>query len=59
MRQGARTASPSLEETRRLLAQQLERLPAHLRRLATQPAYPVEISALLQTLASELDRAES
>jgi nicotinate phosphoribosyltransferase len=59
MRHGARSALPSLEETRRLVAEQLERLPAPLRRLATQPAYPVEISAALKTLASELDRAES
>jgi nicotinate phosphoribosyltransferase len=59
MRDGARSTSPSLEEARRLLAEQLERLPAHLRRLATQPAYPVEVSASLRTLASELDRAES
>jgi nicotinate phosphoribosyltransferase len=59
MRQGKRVASPSLEEMRRLVAAQLERLPAHLGRLATEPAYPVEVSAPLQRLASELDRAES
>jgi Nicotinate phosphoribosyltransferase C-terminal domain len=59
MRDGARSISPSLEEARRLVAEQVGRLPAHLRRLATQPAYPVEIPASLRTLARELDRAES
>jgi nicotinate phosphoribosyltransferase len=59
MRRGARSASPSLEEARRVVAKQLLRLPAHLRRLAAKPAYPVESWAPLRTLARELDRAES
>jgi nicotinate phosphoribosyltransferase len=58
MRQGERLAAPSLEHSRRLARAQLERLPAHLKRLETQPAYPVEVSARLQALAHELDRAE-
>jgi nicotinate phosphoribosyltransferase len=59
MRQGKRMAAPSLEDARRLARAQLERLPAHLRRLDTEPAYPVEVSARLKTLADELDRVES
>jgi nicotinate phosphoribosyltransferase len=59
MRRGERVASPSLEDARRLARTQLERLPAYLERLGTEPAYPVEVSARLRTLADELDRAES
>jgi nicotinate phosphoribosyltransferase len=59
MRRGERLASPPLEEVRRTAAAQLERLPAHLKRLATEPAYPVEVSEPLRTLARELDRVES
>jgi nicotinate phosphoribosyltransferase len=58
MRRGERTASPALEDSRRLVAQQLERLPAHLKRLASKPAYPVEVAEGLKTLAQEVDRAE-
>jgi hypothetical protein len=59
MRRGERVASPSLEDARRLAAAQLERLPAHLKRLECEPAYPVEVSERLRTLARELDRIES
>jgi nicotinate phosphoribosyltransferase len=58
MRQGKRLAAPSLEDARRLARAQLERLPAHLKRLDTQPAYPVEVSARVRALAQGLDRAE-
>jgi nicotinate phosphoribosyltransferase len=58
MRRGKRLTSPSLENARRLAREQLERLPAHLKRLDTAPAYPVEVSARLQGLAREADRAE-
>ena len=58
MHRGERVASPSLEDARRLARAQLERLPAHLRRLDTEPAYPVEVSARLRALADEVDRAE-
>jgi nicotinate phosphoribosyltransferase len=59
MRRGERLASPSLEDARRLAAEQLDRLPAHLKRLETEPAYPVVVSELLRALAREVDRAES
>jgi nicotinate phosphoribosyltransferase len=59
MRRGQRLAAPSLEDVRRLAAAQLERLPAHLKRLASEPAYPVEVAQPLRTLARDLDRAES
>jgi nicotinate phosphoribosyltransferase len=59
MRRGERVAWPPLEDTRRLAREQLERLPAHLGRLDTAPAYPVEVSARLKELAREVDRAEA
>jgi nicotinate phosphoribosyltransferase len=58
MRRGRRMASPALEASRRLAARQLERLPPHLKRLASEPAYPVEVAERLRTLAHEVDRAE-
>ena len=58
MRQGRRLELPSLEDARRLARAQLERLPARLKRLDSEPAYPVEVSALLQALAREIDRRE-
>jgi hypothetical protein len=48
MRRGERVAAPSLEDARRLAREQLERLPAQLGRLDTEPAYPVEVSARLR-----------
>jgi nicotinate phosphoribosyltransferase len=59
MRGGQRLASPSLEDTRRLAREQMGRLPAHLKRLDTEPAYPVEVSARLRALAREIDRADA
>ena len=53
MRQGQRLEPGALERARA----QLERLPAHLKRLETAPAYPVEVSAV-QGLAREIDRAK-
>ena len=58
MREGRRLELPSLEQARRLAAAQLQRLPAHLKRLGTAPAYPVEVSAPLRALAQEIDRRE-
>jgi nicotinate phosphoribosyltransferase len=58
MRGGERIASPSLAEARALAATQLARLPEHLKRLATEPAYPVALAARLRALAGEVDRAE-
>jgi len=59
MRAGQRLGGPpGLEEIRRRCASELERLPSHLRRLETAPAYPVEVAAPLRRLAAELDRAE-
>jgi hypothetical protein len=49
---------PALDEVRRLAAAQLERLPAHLKRLASAPAYPVQVAEPLRALAREVDRAE-
>src|SRR5690606_7985749 len=59
MQGGRRLELPSLEDARRLARAQLERLPAHLKRLETQPAYPVEIAPALEALAREVDRAEA
>ena len=59
MLRGARTAAPSLEAARELAARQLQRLPGHLKRLACEPAYPVEVSQRLKALARDADRAES
>jgi nicotinate phosphoribosyltransferase len=59
MRRGVRLALPSLDDACRLARAQLERLPAHLMRLDTEPAYPVEVSARLVALARELDRADA
>ncbi|MDP6704782.1 MAG: nicotinate phosphoribosyltransferase [Alphaproteobacteria bacterium] len=49
--------APSLDEIRRHSADQLVKLPAHLRRLENAPPYPVEVSAALRELAAALDRA--
>jgi nicotinate phosphoribosyltransferase len=58
MRQGRRLELGSLEDARRLARAQLQRLPAHLKRLETAPAYAVEVSASVRALAREIDRAE-
>ncbi|TAK06887.1 MAG: nicotinate phosphoribosyltransferase [Candidatus Manganitrophaceae bacterium] len=57
MRAGRRLApSPSLAESRRRAAAELDRLPESLRRLGEAAPYPVRISASLQALAEEVDR---
>jgi nicotinate phosphoribosyltransferase len=57
LRAGKRLApSPPLAEIRRRAADELARLPEHLRQLATEPAYPVRIATALQHLAEQVDR---
>jgi nicotinate phosphoribosyltransferase len=58
MSRGRRLELPSLEDARRLARAQLDRLPAHLKCLETEPAYPVEVSAALQALARDIDLLE-
>lgn len=48
---------PALEETRSHCADQLSRLPPHLRRLESTPRYEAEVSTALKALAEEVDRA--
>ena len=53
---GKRVAPPTpLAASRALAAAELARLPAHLRRLETAPAYPVEVSPALRELARAVD----
>jgi nicotinate phosphoribosyltransferase len=59
MLRGERIVAPSLADARQLAAEQLERLPAHLKRLASEPPYPVEVSMRLKALADDADRIES
>ncbi len=57
MREGMVVAPPpSLAEIRTHAAAELERLPEHLARLQTAPAYPVEVAPALRRLADEADR---
>jgi len=57
MHDGRRLGAPvALEDIREFTARQLERLPDHLRRLDTEPAYPVTVSAALRALADAVDR---
>jgi nicotinate phosphoribosyltransferase len=57
MRAGKRLAPPeSLDVIRRRAAAELERLPAHLRRLDEAPPYPVAIAPALRELAAAVDR---
>ncbi len=57
MRAGTMVAPPpSLAEIRTHAAAELERLPEHLARLQTAPAYPVEVAPALRRLADEADR---
>lgn len=46
---------PSLSAIREYAGQQLSRLPERFRRLETEPAYAVEVSAALNNLAAEVD----
>lgn len=56
MRRGKRIATPSLEDSRSYCREQLGRLPDHLRQCQHEPAYAVDISEDLQSLAGQLDR---
>jgi nicotinate phosphoribosyltransferase len=57
MRGGQRVGpSPTLAQIRERAARELGRLPELLRRLQSEPAYPVEIAAKLKALAAEADR---
>jgi nicotinate phosphoribosyltransferase len=57
VRAGERVApAPDLAAVRRHAADQLARLPAALRALATEPAYPVTVAPALRALAAEADR---
>lgn len=57
MKDGQRLQSVEpLSKARERAAQQTAQLPAHLRALATQPHYPVSISAALEALARAADR---
>lgn len=56
MRDGRRLDAPeSLDRIRGRAADQLARLPVHLRELDVAPVYPVRIAASLEELAAELD----
>ncbi len=56
MRAGKRIgAAEPLSAARERAAGELGRLPVHLRRLETTPAYRVEISPALRALAGEVD----
>lgn len=48
---------PGLETTREHAASELARMPAHLKRLKTAPAYRVTVTSSLQQLADEVDRS--
>ena len=48
--------SPTLQACRATAAENLNRLPDHLRRLETRPTVPVKISKALRDLAAEVDR---
>jgi nicotinate phosphoribosyltransferase len=57
MRGGQRIgAPPTLAEARDRAANEIGRLPGHLRRLETSPSYPVIVSRELRALADEVDR---
>lgn len=57
MQGGRRLAAlPGLEETRAHCAEQLTRLPAHLKRLESEPRYEAVVSDALRALAAEVDR---
>lgn len=57
MREGRRLAPPEpLSAIRERVAMELARLPAHLRALKSEPAYPVEISPALRALIAEVDQ---
>ncbi len=47
---------PTLEDIRAHCADQLARLPEHLKRLESEPRYAAEVSDALKALAAEVDR---
>ena len=56
MRAGRRLEAPAtLAAARAHAAQELGRLPEHLRRLEVSPAYPVEVAPALSALAARVD----
>jgi nicotinate phosphoribosyltransferase len=55
MRRGKRVTREGLEVIRARAAQDLARLPRHLRELEVEPRHPVRIAPALQQLAAELD----
>jgi nicotinate phosphoribosyltransferase len=60
MRGGRRVAAREpLEAIRRRVAAELARLPEHLRRLKSEPRYPVRVAPPLVELAAALDAATS
>jgi nicotinate phosphoribosyltransferase len=59
MRGGRRIRSaPSLDEIRRRVKRDLDRLPEPLRRLESGVTYPVEVAEELTRLAAEVDRRQ-
>ena len=57
MRNGKRVRAPeTLEDIRRRAAEQLQRLPRHLRALEDAPPYPVSVAPALRELAMAVDR---
>ncbi|MFQ5974192.1 MAG: nicotinate phosphoribosyltransferase, partial [Alphaproteobacteria bacterium] len=57
MRDGRRIAAlPTAAEARKHASAELDRLPPHLRRLETSPAYEVRVADALRSLADEVDR---
>ena len=57
MRNGKRVHAPeTLEDIRRRAAEQLQRLPRHLRELEDAPPYPVTVAPALRELAVAVDR---
>lgn len=60
LKNGRRVAAePALQDSRAHAASQLERLPAHLKRLATTPTYPVLVAGPVKALADLADRARA
>ncbi|MDH3741390.1 MAG: nicotinate phosphoribosyltransferase, partial [Hyphomicrobiales bacterium] len=48
---------PTLEAARQHAAGELERMPAHFKRLETIPAYAIDVTGNLRQLADEVDRS--
>jgi nicotinate phosphoribosyltransferase len=57
MKDGKRIGKlPPLDDIRKRCAEQLANLPAHLRRLDSEPRYEAEVSEALKALAAAVDR---